>query len=82
MFDGVQVLIDSLTRLQRKKPDIFRGSTRRSASQGNSSKVIDCNPAKGKVAPFEHGDKISRLIKKVRIIIILFANEIDHGGVQ
>ncbi|XP_011559283.3 glutamate receptor 1 isoform X1 [Plutella xylostella] len=66
MYDGVQVLIDTFGRLQRKKPDIFRGSSRR-ATLGNYSKVIDCNPVKGKVSPFEHGDKIYRLIKKTEI---------------
>lgn len=65
MYDGVQVLIDALGRLWRKKPDAFRGALRRAASQLNATKVIDCNPGKSWVIPFEHGDKISRLIKKV-----------------
>ncbi|XP_073955127.1 glutamate receptor 1-like isoform X2 [Choristoneura fumiferana] len=67
MYDGVQVLMDALGRLSRKKPDAFRNALRRAAGQANSTKVIDCNPGKSWVIPFEHGDKISRLIKKTDI---------------
>ncbi|KAI5647011.1 receptor family ligand binding region domain-containing protein [Phthorimaea operculella] len=67
MYDGVQVLMDALGRLYRKKPDAFRSALRRAAGQANSTKVIDCNPGKSWVVPFEHGDKISRLIKKTDI---------------
>ncbi|KAI5647012.1 receptor family ligand binding region domain-containing protein [Phthorimaea operculella] len=65
MYDAVQVLVDAVMRLLRKKPDIFRGTMRRNANQ-NTSKIIDCNP-KGKITPYEHGDKISRMIKKTEI---------------
>ncbi|XP_068623671.1 glutamate receptor 1-like [Battus philenor] len=67
MYDGVQVLMDALGRLMRKKPDAFRSALRRAAAQANTTKVIDCNPGKSWVVPFEHGDKISRLIKKTDI---------------
>ncbi|CAH2103921.1 unnamed protein product [Euphydryas editha] len=67
MYDGVQVLMDALSRLWKKKPDAFRSALRRAAAQANSTKVIDCNPGKGWVVPFEYGDKISRLIKKTDI---------------
>ncbi|XP_026500303.1 glutamate receptor 1-like [Vanessa tameamea] len=67
MYDGVQVLMDALGRLWKKKPDAFRSALRRAAAQANSTKVIDCNPGKSWVVPFEHGDKISRLIKKTDI---------------
>ncbi|CAG9782113.1 unnamed protein product [Diatraea saccharalis] len=67
MYDGVQVLMDALGRLWRKKPDAFRSALRRAAGQANSTKVIDCNPGKSWVVPFEHGDKISRLIKKTDV---------------
>ncbi|XP_011559269.3 glutamate receptor 1 [Plutella xylostella] len=68
MYDGVQVLIDALGRLWRKKPDAFRNAQRRASGQQNATKVIDCNPGKSTwVVPFEHGDKISRLIKKTDI---------------
>lgn len=63
MYDGVQVLVDAITRLLRKKPDIFRASMRRNAN-ANATRIIDCNP-KGKATPLEHGDKISKMIKKV-----------------
>lgn len=69
MYDGVQVLVDALGRLWRKKPDAFRNALRRAAGLANSTKVIDCNPGKSWVVPFEHGDKISRLIKKVQQLI-------------
>lgn len=65
MYDAVQVLVDAILRLLRKKPDILRGTMRRSSNM-NSSRIIDCNP-KGKITPYEHGDKISRMIKKVGI---------------
>lgn len=80
MYDGVQVLMDALSRLWKKKPDAFRNALRRAATQANSTKVIDCNPGKGWVVPFEHGDKISRLIKKVTYIkpTFVFIIVLDH----
>ncbi|XP_021197940.3 glutamate receptor 1 isoform X1 [Helicoverpa armigera] len=63
-YDAVQVLIDAVLRLMRKKPDILRATLRR-ASQ-NNSKIMDCNP-KNKLIPFEHGEKISRMIKKTEV---------------
>ncbi|XP_013179017.1 PREDICTED: glutamate receptor 1-like, partial [Papilio xuthus] len=62
MYDGVQVLIDAIFRLLRKRPDILRGLTRRSASS-SSNKTLDCYPKVG-TGTYEIGDKISRLIKK------------------
>ncbi|XP_050683637.1 glutamate receptor 1-like isoform X2 [Leptidea sinapis] len=67
MYDGVHVLMDALGRLYRKKPESFRAALRRAAALSNTTKVIDCNPGKGWVIPFEYGDKISRLIKKTDI---------------
>lgn len=66
MYDGVLVLIDAILRLLRKKPDILRATIRRNANANvNNTRIMDCNP-KGKLTPYEHGDKISRMIKKVR----------------
>ncbi|XP_060809791.1 glutamate receptor 1-like [Amyelois transitella] len=65
MYDAVQVLVDAIFRLLRKKPDILRSTMRRNANL-NTSRAIDCNP-KGKITPYEHGDKISRMIKKTEI---------------
>lgn len=64
MYDAVQVLVDAIIRLMRKKPDILRSTLRRNANL-NSSKILDCNPKGKVVSPYEHGDKISRMIKKV-----------------
>lgn len=46
---------------------------------GSIARVLDCNTAKGWVTPWEHGDKISRYLRKVRtacliIIIIMSVN--------
>ncbi|KOB72773.1 Ionotropic glutamate receptor, partial [Operophtera brumata] len=65
-FKG-SISVNALGRLWRKKPDAFRNALRRAAGLANSTKVIDCNPGKSWVVPFEHGDKISRLIKKTDI---------------
>lgn len=35
-------------------------------SNGQNGRVLDCNTAKGWVNPWEHGDKISRYLRKVR----------------
>ncbi|RVE51009.1 hypothetical protein evm_004300 [Chilo suppressalis] len=65
MYDAVQVLVDAILRLLRKKPDLLRSTMRRNTNL-NTSRIIDCNP-KGKITPYEHGDKISRMIKKTEI---------------
>ncbi|XP_030021689.2 glutamate receptor 1 [Manduca sexta] len=65
MYDAGLVLVDSILRLLRKKPDILRGSQSRRNANANAS-AIDCNP-KGKIMPYEHGDKISRMIKKTEL---------------
>lgn len=64
MYDAIQVLTDAFLRLQRKKPEIIRSSMRRIVNL-NHTKVLDCNLEK-QISPFEHGEKISRMIKKVR----------------
>lgn len=79
MYDAVFVLVEAFNKLLRKKPDQFRSYTmRRIGAQHpftNSSfvppsnvqngRVLDCNTAKGWVNPWEHGDKISRYLRKV-----------------
>ncbi|XP_026500271.1 glutamate receptor 1-like [Vanessa tameamea] len=65
MYDAVQVLIDSILRLLRKKPDFLRGTMRRNANTTNS-KIIDCNP-NNKIAPYEFGERISRMIKRTEM---------------
>ncbi|CAH2103908.1 unnamed protein product [Euphydryas editha] len=65
MYDAVQVLIDSILRMLRKKPDFLRGTMRRNANT-NNSKIIDCNP-NNKIAPYEYGERISRMIKRTEM---------------
>ncbi|KAJ8736978.1 hypothetical protein PYW07_000249 [Mythimna separata] len=77
-YDAVQVLIDAILRLMRKKPDILRATLRRASL--NNSKIMDCNP-KTKLIPFEYGEKISRMIKKTEVDGITGAirfNELGH----
>ena len=33
---------------------------------GNNARSLDCNTSKGWINPWEHGDKISRYLRKVR----------------
>ncbi|CAH1647577.1 unnamed protein product [Spodoptera littoralis] len=78
-YDAVQVLIDAILRLVRKKPEFVRATMRR-ASQNNTNKSMDCNP-KNKFIPFEHGEKISRMIRKTEIVGItgnIRFNDIGH----
>lgn len=62
-YDAVQVLIDAILRLVKKKPEFVRATMRR-ANSNSTNKSMDCNP-KNKFIPFEHGEKISRMIRKV-----------------
>lgn len=68
MFDGVRVLMDAIVRLLSKKPDLIRKSAARRANANLTaaalSRMIECSP-KGKIAPYEHGEKLSRMIRKV-----------------
>ncbi|KAH9627817.1 hypothetical protein HF086_000202 [Spodoptera exigua] len=78
-YDAVQVLIDAILRLVRKKPEFVRATMRR-ASQNNTNKSMDCNP-KNKFIPFEHGEKISRMIRKTEIVGItgnIRFNDLGH----
>lgn len=80
MYDAVFVLVEAFNKLLKKKPDQFRSYTmRRSSSQhsytnssygnlianGQNTRALDCNTAKGWINPWEHGDKISRYLRKV-----------------
>lgn len=78
MYDTVQVLVDSILRLVRKKPDLFRASIRRNAAQLNlNNSTAECDP-KNKMTPYEHGDKISRMIKKVSILFYMYNYKLVH----
>ncbi|KOX67415.1 Glutamate receptor 1 [Melipona quadrifasciata] len=70
MYDAVFVLVEAFNKFLRKKPD--RSNVRRTGISGssqitNGTKALDCNSSPGWVTPFEFGDKISRLLRKVEI---------------
>nr|CAH7759920.1 unnamed protein product [Callosobruchus chinensis] len=68
MYDAVFVLVEAFNKLLRKKNDLFRSNMRRGlTSNSTSTKVLDCNVNGGWVTPWEHGDKISRFLRKVEI---------------
>lgn len=70
MYDAVYVLVEAFSKIVRKKPDQFRAYTMRT-SRGqfnvppNGTRPIDCNASGRGVQPWEHGDKISRYLRKV-----------------
>lgn len=87
MYDAVFVLVEAFSKLLKKKPDQFRSYTQRrsppfnqngtshggpnngggGSSGGNNGRALDCNTSKG----WEHGDKISRYLRKVSPIPII-----------
>ncbi|XP_039287193.1 glutamate receptor 1-like isoform X1 [Nilaparvata lugens] len=67
MYDAVFVLVEAFNKLLRKKPDMFRANFRRGLIFNNGSRGIDCNTSGGWVSPWEHGDKISRFLRKVEV---------------
>jgi hypothetical protein len=70
MYDAVFVLVEAFTKIIRKKPDQFKAYTMRRGQPfnlpSNGTRALDCNTSKGWVTPWEHGDKISRYLRKVR----------------
>jgi len=68
MYDAVSVLVEAFNRMQRKKPENFKSLLRRGQSFSNGSRALDCNANSGWVIPWEHGEKISNLLRKVRLI--------------
>ena len=69
MLDAVNVLVEAFSRVLRKKPDGFRGGKKNSNGQtvpalGNGTRNIDCYAKQPQ--GWEHGDKISRIMRKVR----------------
>lgn len=64
MYDAVYVLIEAFNRLMRKKQESMRGNSRRMSVFGNTSRALDCY-SKSWVTPWEYGDKMSRLLRKV-----------------
>jgi glutamate receptor 3 len=70
MFDGTKVILDAYNRLLKKKVDMFRNNFRRGEFYNNGSKGIDCR--KLAINAWEHGDRISKFIRKVSIIQIFY----------
>lgn len=60
MYDTVQVLVDAVLRMLRKRPDFIRTTNRRV----ENGSYMDCH-TKGQVVFFEFGERISRIIKRV-----------------
>lgn len=46
-------------------PAVTNVSANATANNANANRVLDCNTSKGWVNPWEHGDKISRYLRKV-----------------
>uniref|UniRef100_T1IZK5 Ionotropic glutamate receptor C-terminal domain-containing protein n=1 Tax=Strigamia maritima TaxID=126957 RepID=T1IZK5_STRMM len=65
MFDAVNMVIEALARLLKKKPDIFRSNLRRGEVYNNGTKGLNCT--KPQVTPWEHGEKIMRFIRKMEM---------------
>nr|QHN69194.1 ionotropic receptor 13 [Sirex nitobei] len=70
MYDAVFVLVEAFNKFLRKKPD--RNNVRRTGIPGssqptNGTRALDCNTNRGWVTPWEHGDKISKYLRKVEI---------------
>ncbi|XP_030570348.1 glutamate receptor 1 [Drosophila novamexicana] len=90
MYDAVFVLVEAFNRILRKKPDQFRANhlQRRSHAGGSgntnslneSSALLDCSTSKGWVTPWEQGEKISRVLRKVEIDGLTGAVRFDDDG--
>lgn len=80
MYDAVYVLVEAFNKLLWKKTDQFRTYTTRRMNSSipvmsnvsnsgtnisNVNRILDCNTSKGWVNAWEHGDKISRFLRKV-----------------
>ena len=63
MYDVAKVILDAYSRLLRRNPDIFRNNFRRGEVYNNGTRGIDCRRAP--VLPWEHGERIARIFKKV-----------------
>lgn len=60
MYDAVRVVAEALTRLMRKKAEQF------GESPGlGSARMISCNAADSDKSIWEHGEKITRHMRKV-----------------
>lgn len=62
IYDAVTVVAEALTRLKRKKLDAFGETTGLS-----SARRISCDTADSDQSIWEHGEKITRFMRKVRL---------------
>lgn len=78
MHDAVLVLVETFNKLLWKKPDMFKTNVKRTNSNGNASMSgapsiplslqmlsLDCNSGRSSGNQWEHGEKISRFLRKV-----------------
>lgn len=65
MYDAVFVLVEAFNKLLKKKPDI-KPYLKKGPLFNNGSK-LDCIPKStyGGPTPLEHGEKISKILRKV-----------------
>lgn len=75
MHDAVLVLVETFDKILWKKPDMFKANVKRTLSNGNSSMSgtsssqifgLDCNSGRTSGNQWEHGEKISRFLRKVK----------------
>ncbi|XP_074604741.1 glutamate receptor 1-like isoform X2 [Brevipalpus obovatus] len=78
IIDGVSVILDTFSRLLRKRPDIFRNNFRRGEVYNNGSRGIDCK--RHPPISFEHGKEIYRYMQKTRIIGLTGNISFDDRG--
>ncbi|KAL1445895.1 hypothetical protein WDU94_003565 [Cyamophila willieti] len=64
MYDAVLVIVETFNKQLRRKPDTFKANLNRRGQGANNGSRMDCNPTKGWVTPWEHGDKISKNLRK------------------
>ncbi|KAI5700548.1 hypothetical protein M8J75_000369 [Diaphorina citri] len=67
MYDAVLVIVETFNKLLKRKPDLFKANVNRRGQMMNNGSRMDCNTSKGWVTPWEHGDKISKNLRKVEI---------------
>lgn len=69
MYDAVFVVVEAFNKLLKKKPEV--GESLRRGPLFNNGSRLDCYANYSNntwVTPWEHGDKISKHLRKVRII--------------
>lgn len=76
MHDAVLVLVETFNKLLWKKPEMFKTNAKRTLSNGGGGNAsmsvpsaqnlgLDCNSGRTSGNQWEHGEKISRFLRKV-----------------